>query len=108
MRVQLRPRAGPLKFTSWLNPSMRLWIGSRTRTRMKQAISSLSFKSYESISAEVTINLPFPDTFPSAFFYNIIVGKNDPHIRVLSGFKGVEWDKICGKIQLNLKGLTSQ
>jgi hypothetical protein len=31
--------------------------------------------------------------------------KTDPHIGVLAGFYGSGWDKICGKIQVDLKGL---
>jgi len=75
---------------------------------MKQAISLLSFRSYESISAEITINLPFPGFFPSALFYNIIIEKNDPHIRVLAGFMGSGWGKIGCENSLDLKAFGSQ
>jgi len=40
--------------------------------------------------------------------FSDIPGKNDPHIRVLAAFPGAGWDKLSGKKQLDLKGLTSQ
>jgi hypothetical protein len=39
--------------------------------------------------------------------FSDIPGKNDPHIGVLAAFPGSEWDKLGGKKQLDLKGLTS-
>jgi hypothetical protein len=54
------------------------------------------------------IILSFPDSFPFALFYTILVGENDPHIRVLSGFMGSGGGKIGGKKQLDLNALTSQ
>ena len=40
--------------------------------------------------------------------FSDIPGKNVPHIGILAGFTGARWHKIGGKIQLDLKGLTSQ
>jgi hypothetical protein len=39
--------------------------------------------------------------------FSDIPGKNNPHIGVLAAFPGSEWDKLGGKKQLDLKGLTS-
>ena len=40
--------------------------------------------------------------------FSDIPGKNDPHIGVLAAIQGSGWDKLSGKKQLDLKGLTSQ
>jgi len=40
-------------------------------------------------------------------FFRTFVRKNDPHIGVLVAFLGF-YDKLCGKKQLDLKGLASQ
>jgi len=39
--------------------------------------------------------------YPNFF---IVVGKNNPHIRVPEAFKVSGWGKLCGKNSLDLKG----
>jgi hypothetical protein len=49
---------------------------------------------------------PFFSQYPPIF--DISVGKNDPHIRVLAGFMRFRWGKLGGKNNLDLKDIGGQ
>jgi hypothetical protein len=78
---------------------------------LRGLVSYLFPNSWVYIAALINRFAIFPNVFPYPWLkpcFSDIPGKNDPHIRVLLAFPGSGGDKICGKKQLDLNGLTSQ